>query len=109
VKYPDTDSLASRRAPTPSVILSQHSRYKVTCECNEEDINDDDEKNYEHGGGPPCSRATSERRGDNLPESQGHNMALAVLSFPCSLDSGACNTQAPSLDMGRGDQGIGHV
>jgi len=37
----------SRRALKPSVILSQHSRYKVTCECNEEDINDDDETNYE--------------------------------------------------------------
>ena len=26
-----------------SLILSHHSRYKVTCECNEEDINDDDD------------------------------------------------------------------
>ena len=26
-----------------SLILSHHSRHKVTCECNEEDINDDDD------------------------------------------------------------------
>ena len=26
-----------------SLILSHHSRYKVTCECNEEDISDDDD------------------------------------------------------------------
>jgi len=26
-----------------SLILSHHSRYEVTCECNEENINDDDD------------------------------------------------------------------
>ena len=26
-----------------SLILSHHSRYKVTCECNEEGSNDDDD------------------------------------------------------------------
>jgi len=26
-----------------SLISSHHSRYKVTCECSEEDINDDDD------------------------------------------------------------------
>ena len=25
-----------------SVILSHHSRFKITCECNKEEINDDD-------------------------------------------------------------------
>ena len=37
-----TDRVLSTCNTFESLILSHHSRYKVTCECHEEDINDDD-------------------------------------------------------------------
>ena len=33
-----------------SLILSNHSRFNITCECNKEEINDDDVQSVPLGG-----------------------------------------------------------
>ena len=60
------------------LILSHHSRYKVTCECNEEDINDDDDDDDSEGSAalfagcrslPPMSRANMAHTRQSRPDS----------------------------------------
>ena len=45
------------------LILSHHSRYKVTCECNEEGINDDDDDDGLAGLRPHTGQVRHSREG----------------------------------------------
>jgi len=54
-----------------SLILSHHSRYKVTCECNVEEINDDDDDDVT---APPSAarRFALDRRVESGPLGEDH-------------------------------------